>query len=150
VCRTSHDRNINFGKCYYEWMFESCYIHVWQDWNTKSNSRNTLKSMTTINCNCPLNIEQGTPDISYILMLHWFTILYLDPVAKFYYPENTERSVYFVGLADNVGYSWTFKILKNHSVAVLHRSVVGSALDTYIDTWWDQQQMPIIGVKSII
>jgi hypothetical protein len=32
-------------------LFESCYIPVW------SNCRNSLKLMSTINCDCPLNIE---------------------------------------------------------------------------------------------
>jgi hypothetical protein len=31
-------------------------IHIWQDWNTRSNSRNSLKYMMFINCNGPLNI----------------------------------------------------------------------------------------------
>jgi hypothetical protein len=51
----------------------------------------------------------------------------LDPVSKF--PETTENPRYFVGFADNVGDALTFKILKNDSVTVLHRSVVRSATD---------------------
>jgi hypothetical protein len=53
----------------------------------------------------------------------------LDPVSKFQYPETTERPGYFVGFADNVGDALTFKILKNESVTVLHKSVVRSAAD---------------------
>jgi hypothetical protein len=52
--------------------------------------------------------------------------LYLDPVSKF--PGTVERLGYFV-FADNVGDALTFKILKNFSVTVLHRSVVRSAAD---------------------
>jgi hypothetical protein len=71
----------------------------------------------------------GTPDISHILMFYWFEpVLYLDPVSKF--PEITERPGYFVGFADNVGDAFTFKILKNDLVTVLHKSVVRSAADT--------------------
>jgi hypothetical protein len=84
--------------------------------------------------NCQLNwkilkqVPGGTPDISHILMFYWFEpVLYLDPVSKF--PETTERPGYFVGFADNVGDSLTFKILKNYLITVLHRSVIRSAAD---------------------
>jgi hypothetical protein len=79
------------------------------------------------------NRYQGgrTPDISHILMFYWLkSVLYLDPVSKFQFPETTERSGYFVGFADNIGDALTFKILKNDLVTVLHRSVVRSAADT--------------------
>jgi hypothetical protein len=63
-------------------------------------------------------------------MFYWFeSVLYLDPVSKFRFPETTERPGYFVGFADNVGDALEFKILKNHLVTVLHRSVVRSAAD---------------------
>ena len=72
--------------------------------------------------------EQGTADISHILMFYWFEpVLYLDPVSRF--PETTERPGYFVGFADNIGDALTFKILKNDLTTVLHRSVVRSAAD---------------------
>jgi hypothetical protein len=54
-------------------------------------------------------------------------VLYLDPVSKL--PETTERPGYFVGFADNVRDTLTFKILKNDLVTVLHRSVARSAAD---------------------
>jgi hypothetical protein len=61
-------------------------------------------------------------------MFSWFEpVLYLDPVSKV--PETTERPGYFVGFADNVGDTLTFKILKNDLITVLHRSVVRSAAD---------------------
>jgi hypothetical protein len=61
-------------------------------------------------------------------MFYWFEpVLYLDPFSKF--QETTERSGYFVGFADNVADTLTFKILKNDLVTVLHRSVVRSAAD---------------------
>jgi hypothetical protein len=76
--------------------------------------------------------EQGTPDISHIWMFYWFEpVLYLDLVSSFQYPETTERPGYFVGFADNVGDSLTFKILKNDLVTVLHRSVVIPEADAY-------------------
>jgi hypothetical protein len=63
--------------------------------------------------------------------VYWFElVLYLDPVSKFQFPEATERPGYFVGFANNVGDSLTFKILKNELVTtVLQRSVVRSAAD---------------------
>jgi hypothetical protein len=52
-------------------------------------------------------------------MFYWFElVLYLNPVSKF--PETTERPQYFVGFADNVGESMTFKILKIDLVTVLN------------------------------
>jgi hypothetical protein len=63
-------------------------------------------------------------------MFYWFEpVLYLDPVSKLKCTETTERPGYFVGFADNVGDTLTFKILKNDLVTVLHRSVVRSAAD---------------------
>jgi hypothetical protein len=44
--------------------------------------------------------------------------------------RNPERLGYFVGFADNVGDTLTFKILKNDLIKVLNRSVVRSAADT--------------------
>ena len=77
----------------------------------------------------------GTPDISHILMIFWFEpVLYLDPVSRF--PETIERPGYFVGFADNVGDTLTFKTLKNDLITVLHRSVVRSAADVY---HWNKQ-----------
>jgi hypothetical protein len=68
--------------------------------------------------------------MSHILMFYWFEpLLYLNPVSNFQFPETTERSGYFVGFADKLGYALTFKILKNHLVTVLHRSVMRSAAD---------------------
>jgi hypothetical protein len=53
----------------------------------------------------------------------------LDPVSKFRIPETTEWTGHFVGFADNVGDTLTFKILKNDLVTVLNISVVISAAD---------------------
>jgi hypothetical protein len=70
----------------------------------------------------------GDPDISYIHMFYWFEpVLYLDTVSKFL--ETTGRPGCFVGFADNVGDTLTFKILKKDLSTVLHRSVVRSAAD---------------------
>jgi hypothetical protein len=76
-------------------------------------------------------IRGVTADIlSHILMFYWFEPeLYLDLDSKFHLPETTEKSGYFVGFADNVEDTLTFKILKNDLVTVLHRSVVRSAAD---------------------
>ena len=88
-----------------------------------------LSANRQINWKIPEQVSRGgTPDISHILMFHWFEpVLYLDPVSKF--PETTERPGYFVGFADNVGDTLTFKIPKKDLSTVLHRSVVRSAAD---------------------
>jgi hypothetical protein len=55
-------------------------------------------------------------------MFYWFEpVLYLDPVSTFQLPETTERPGYFVGFADNVGDTLTFKILKNDLIIVLQK-----------------------------
>jgi hypothetical protein len=72
----------------------------------------------------------GAPDITYFLMFYWFEpVLYLDPVSKYSVSETTVRPEYFVVFSDNVGHALTFKILKDESVTVLHRSMVRSAAD---------------------
>jgi hypothetical protein len=44
-------------------------------------------------------------------MFYWFqSVLYLDLISKFQYPETTERPGYVVRLADNVGDALSFKI----------------------------------------
>jgi hypothetical protein len=54
-----------------------------------------------INWKLPGQGEGRTPDISHIMMFHWFeSVMYLDPVSKF--PQSTKRPGYFVGFADNV------------------------------------------------
>jgi hypothetical protein len=81
----------------------------------------------------------GTPEISHILIFCWFEpVLYLNPVSKLQLPETKERSVYFVGFIDNVGGAMIFNIFK----------IAWSQY--YIEEWLDQQQMPIIVIKSII
>jgi hypothetical protein len=63
-------------------------------------------------------------------MFYWFEpVLYLDPVSKYSVSETTVRPEYFVVFSDNVGHALTFKILKDESVTVLHRSMVRSAAD---------------------
>jgi hypothetical protein len=72
-------------------------------------------------------------------MFYWFEpVLYLDPVSKFHFPETTERPVYFVGFADNVGDALTFNILKM------------TWSQFYIEVWRDQQQIPVIGIEERI
>jgi hypothetical protein len=92
-----------------------------------------LSANLQLNWKIPEQVSRGrtgTPDISHILMFYWFEpVLYLDPVSKFQFQETTERPGYFVGFADDVGDTLTFKVLKNDLVTVLHRSVVRSAAD---------------------
>jgi hypothetical protein len=47
-------RNKNFGQSHYDSNYlNHVTLHLWQDWNTWSNSRNSVSS----NCDCLLNIE---------------------------------------------------------------------------------------------
>jgi hypothetical protein len=63
-------------------------------------------------------------------MFYWFeSVLYLNPVSKFPFPEITKRPRYFVEFADNVRDALKFMILKYILVTVLHRSVMKSAAD---------------------
>jgi hypothetical protein len=73
--------------------------------------------------------------ISHILIFYWFEpVLYLDSVSTF--PETTERPGYFVGIADNVGDTLTFKILKK-DLSTVYTAVLS-----------DLQQMPIIKING--
>ena len=67
-------------------------------------------------------------DISHILQFVWMgPVLYLDHMETF--PNSKEQGGYFVGFAENVGDTLTFKVLKEDMRMVLFRSVVRSALD---------------------
>jgi hypothetical protein len=99
-----------------------------------SDHDHNLSANRQLNWKIPEQVSSGqqgrTPDISHILMFYWFDpVLYLNPVSLFHWSEIKESYEYFVGFADNVGDSLTFKILKNDLVTVLHRSVVRSAAD---------------------
>jgi hypothetical protein len=57
-------------------------------------------------------------------MFNWFEhLLYLDPASKFQFTETKERPGYFVG------YTLTFKFLKNNLVTVLHKGVIRPVAD---------------------
>jgi hypothetical protein len=77
-----------------------------------------LSANRQLNRKIPEEVSRGgTPDISHIVMFHWFEpVLYLDIVSKF--PETTKRPGYFVGFADNVGdvinFGSSLKISRDH------------------------------------
>ena len=68
------------------------------------------------------------PDISPIQFFFWEPVYYHDPTAPFP-SESTEKKGRFVGVAENVGDSLTFKILTDDTNQIIYRSTVRSALN---------------------
>ena len=69
-----------------------------------------------------------TPYISRLLIFVWYEpVLY--HVHEMSFPKSKEKSVYFVGIEDNVGDSLTFLIMTNYTVNFISRSVVRSKCD---------------------
>ena len=75
----------------------------------------------------PIEVATGeTPDISNLIQFHWYErVYYYDPLASF--PESKEKLGRFVGIAENVGNTLTYKILTENTEKVIYRSVVRSA-----------------------
>ena len=75
----------------------------------------------------PIEVATGeTPDISNLMQFHWYKkVYYHDPVASF--PESKEKLGRFVGIAEHVGDTLTYKILTEDSNQVICRLVVQSA-----------------------
>ena len=66
-----------------------------------------------------------TPEISSLLIFVWYEpVLY--HVHEMSFPKSKEKSGYFVGISENVGYALTFLIMKNDTGTVISRSVVRS------------------------
>jgi hypothetical protein len=82
-----------------------------------------------MNYKIPCELQhRGLQDISAFLEYHFYEpILYLDCDASF--PSSKEKPGWWVGVANNVGDSLTFKILTKDSNKVIHRSVIRPALD---------------------
>ena len=67
-----------------------------------------------------------TPDISNLIQFHWYErVYYYDPLTSF--PESKEKLGRFVGIAENVGDTLTYKILTEKTEQIICRSVVRSA-----------------------
>ena len=84
-------------------------------------------AMKSLKWKTPIEVATGdTPDISNLLQFHWYQkILYHDPKSP--YPNTKEKAGRFVGVAENVGDTLTYKILTDDTRQVIHRSVVRAA-----------------------
>ena len=78
----------------------------------------------TLDWKTPIEVATGeTPDISNLLQFHWYQkVYYYDPKSS--YPGPKEKLGHFVGIAENVGDTLTYKILTSDTREVIHRSVV--------------------------
>ena len=81
----------------------------------------------TLDWRTPIEVATGeTPDISNLLQFHWYQkVYYYDPKSS--YPKPKEKLGYFVGIAENVGDTLTYKILTDDTREVIFRSVVRAA-----------------------
>ena len=84
-------------------------------------------ALHTLNDETPYQVMYGeTPDISNLLQFSFYEpVYYHDPTAPF--PHTKEALGHFVGIAENIGDSMTFKILSQESCEIIHRSTVRSA-----------------------
>jgi hypothetical protein len=83
----------------------------------------------SLNYQIPRKLRHGgLQDISAFLEYHFYEpILYLDCDASF--PSSKEKQGWWVGIANNVGDSLTFKTLTEDSNKMIHCSVVRPTLD---------------------
>ena len=75
----------------------------------------------------PIEVTTGeNPDISNLIQFQWYEkVHYHGPVASF--PDSKEKLGRFVGIAENVGDTLTYKILTEDTNQVICRLVVFSA-----------------------
>jgi hypothetical protein len=67
-----------------------------------------------------------TPDISNLLQFEFFeSVYYYDPMVPF--PSSKECLGHFVGIAENVGDTMTFRVLTDTTQDVIARSTIRSA-----------------------
>ena len=84
-------------------------------------------AVRTLNWKTPIEVATGeTPDISNLLQFHWYEkVYYLDPRSS--YPSPREKLGHFVGVAEDVGDTLTYKVLTSDTRQVIFRSVVRPA-----------------------
>ena len=70
------------------------------------------------------------PDISPILQFVFYEPVYYRAYEPGFPSENRELSGQFVGIAENVGHTLTYKILSEKNENIIFCSVVRSAIDT--------------------
>ena len=72
-------------------------------------------------------LRGSTPDISPLLCFHFWEEVYYRHDDSDFPSESTEGHGHFVGIAENVGHSMTFKILTSDTNKIIFRSSVRSA-----------------------
>ena len=84
----------------------------------------------SLNWRTPIEKLNGsTPDISSILCFRFWEPVYFKLDDSDFPSESTERGGHFVGIAENVGHSLTFKILTDDTDKVIYRSRIRTGLD---------------------
>ena len=78
----------------------------------------------------PLEVMTGsTPDISALLLFQFWEPVYYKTTDASFPSESTEKLGRFVGIAEHVGHTLTFKVLTDDTQKVIFRSRIRSALD---------------------
>jgi len=70
-----------------------------------------------------------TPDISPLLRFQWYEPVYYKLNSTHFPSDTREKKGRFVGIAENVGHSMTYKILTDDTGKIICRSNIRSALD---------------------
>ena len=79
----------------------------------------------------PITVATGsTPDISPLLAFTWWEPVYYKVDDSKFPTDSREKRGRFVGIAENVGHSMTFKVLTDDTQRVICRSGIRSALDS--------------------
>jgi len=78
----------------------------------------------------PLEVLQGsTPDISSLLLFHFWEPVYYKVDDSSFPSDSTEKLGWFVGIAEHVGHALTFKVLTKDTQKIIFRSRIRSAVD---------------------
>ena len=98
----------------------------------------------------PIEAATGdTPDISNLLQFHWYeSVYYYDPSSP--YPLPKEKVGRFLGVAENVGDTLTYKILTSDTQEVIYRSVVRPIDAENANLRADEQSLPPRSQPSIL
>ena len=73
------------------------------------------------------HLRGSTPDISPLLCFYFWREVYYHHDDSDFSSETTEGHRHFVGIAENLGHSMTFKILTSDTNKIIYRSSVHSA-----------------------
>jgi hypothetical protein len=71
----------------------------------------------------------STPDISILLRFHWYERIYYKVDDSDFPSDSLEKLGRFVGIAENVGHTMTYKVLTDDTHKVICRANLRSAID---------------------